>query len=32
MIGKWQKLEELRGASVLNLALSVGNISSGAAG
>ena len=32
LIGKWQGLEEIRGASVLKLALSVGNITSGAAG
>jgi hypothetical protein len=32
LIGKWQVLDEVKGASVLRLALSVGNITSGAAG
>ena len=32
LIGKWQGLERVKGASVLKLALSVGNITSGAAG
>ena len=32
IIGKWQGLDSLRGTSVLKLALSVGNITSGAAG
>ena len=32
LIGKWQGLEKIKGASVLKLALSVGNITSGAAG
>ena len=32
LIGKWQGLDEIKGASVLKLALSVGNITSGAAG
>ena len=32
LIGKWQGLEKVKGASVLKLALSVGNITSGAAG
>jgi hypothetical protein len=32
LIGKWQGLDEVKGASVLKLALSVGNITSGAAG
>jgi hypothetical protein len=32
LIGKWQGLDEVKGTSVLKLALSVGNITSGAAG